>query len=313
MAQKKNRDVLVAFAIFAAAVVLGILTAALLPQQPTEAEVRRQLDEALALADLATVSGDGVAGPAPGREYLAQNAGEVRGAPLSAPAARADAEAPEELDPETEAQLRELLESSPLGADTEINLDDMTPLRVIPQKSLDLIEQIEGDLTADPDQLLNFERTRDNKFVKLTFAALGSFPYEIPDPEAVRNSANPARLEKQQVPEEILSINEEPVVIVGFMVPIDVDREGRVRSFALTQDQMFCCFGIPPAMNEWMMVEMEEGKSAPFTLDLPIAAYGAFEVGEELEDGYVLSLYRMTASEVIDVQELLRRTGQGLG
>jgi hypothetical protein len=91
------------------------------------------------------------------------------------------------------------------------------------------------------------------------------------------------------------------------MVPIDVDRRGNVTSFALTQNQSFCCYGIPPGLTELVVVDMAEGKSAPYSYDVPVAVYGTIKVGEEIDDGYILNLYHVTSTEVVDVRELMRR------
>jgi hypothetical protein len=210
--------------------------------------------------------------------------GEVRGAPLNAPPA-VTADTPEGENPETQGLQR---------------------IRTIPKASVDLMQQLEGPQPQSPD--IVFEKTKNGKFTKLTFSALGSYQYEVPDPDIIRGSADPTKPPKDQIPAKIKALNGEEVIVVGFMVPIEITREGKVKSFALTVNQTFCCFGVPPAMNEWVMVEMEEGKTAPYTMDIPVAAYGKFAVGEEIEDGYVLSIYRMTSHEVIDVHELLKRT-----
>ena len=211
---------------------------------------------------------------------IAQDASdEVRGKPLNAP--------------------KDEVRGAPLGGATPSD----APLRVIPQSSLDLVKQLEGSVK----DLFKFEKAKDGKHLKVTFAALGSFPYEIPDREAILESDDPTTSPVDQIPEEIRALDSAKVVLVGFMVPIDVDRRGRIKSFALTQNQMFCCFGVPPSMNEWVMVEMSDGKTAEYISDLPIAVFGDFRVGEEIEDGYVMSVYRMAGREVMDVRELIKR------
>jgi len=110
-----------------------------------------------------------------------------------------------------------------------------------------------------------------------------------------------------QIPNHIQALDGTKVLLVGFMVPIDVDRRGNVTAFALTQNQSFCCYGIPPGLTELVMVEMEDGKSAPYAYDTPVAVYGTMNVGEDIDDGYILSVYRMESSEVVDVRELMRR------
>jgi len=227
---------------------------------------------------------------------LAQASGdELRGRPLNAPREEPD---PDSIPRGSPIDESDLPEGVPPGTEQ---------IRVIPDESWDLIEKLEGGSGIAEDGKLVFEKTADGRYTKVTFSALGSFDYELPNPADIRNSSDPTKPPVEQIPGAIKSLDGEPVVVVGFMVPIEIDRQGQVKSFALTQNQAFCCYGVPPAMNEWIMVEMEGGKTAPFKLDLPVATYGSIEVGEEIEDGYILSIYRMTGGEVVDAHELLRR------
>lgn len=66
----------------------------------------------------------------------------------------------------------------------------------------------------------------------------------------------------------------------------------------LSQNRSYCCYGIKPALNEMVFVQMEQGSRAPFLKDTPIAVFGTLAVSEEREGGHVLSLYRMRADEV---------------
>ncbi|MFA6242811.1 MAG: DUF3299 domain-containing protein, partial [Candidatus Hydrogenedentales bacterium] len=112
-----------------------------------------------------------------------------------------------------------------------------------------------------------------------------------------------------QIPAWIKKLHKQKSVVVGFMVPIEVEGDGdavKVKSFALTQNQMFCCFGVPPAMNQWVMVTME-GDASKYYADLPVAVYGEFEVGEDIEDGYVMSVFRMRAEKTMDVRDLIKQ------
>jgi len=256
------------------------------------ARAEAQLDELMSLVDSAASPRGNFASVEPFQ--LAQATGsELRGRPLDAPRETPD---PDSIPSGSPIDPNDLPEGVPPGT---------RQIREIPEESWNLIEQLEGG--AHQDGNLVFEKTADGNFTKVTFSALGSFEYELPDPQLIRRSADPTKPPTEQIPKEIKELDGEPVVVVGFMVPIEIDREGKVRTFALTQNQAFCCYGVPPAMNEWIMVEMEAGKTAPFKLDLPVATYGSIDVGEEIEDGYILSIYRMTGGEVVDAHELLRR------
>lgn len=148
------------------------------------------------------------------------------------------------------------------------------------------------------------ERTKDNAYIKMTFGYLGGFDYALPDPYA----PTPPKVPENQLPAEVAALDDEKIVIVGYMMPIEMDGSGAVTSFILVRDQSLCCFGIPPAINEWVGVETKTSGPVKFYTDIPVAVFGTLDVGEELEDGYVISLYRMDADSVTDVRELLRQS-----
>ena len=217
------------------------------------------------------------------RAHAQKDGAEIKGAPIAAPAAPPAGDG-----------------SPPSGGAPQ----GQTLGKALPQASLDLVQKAEADAAKDP---LKFEKTKDGKYLKVTFNALGSYPFEVPDPDAILASKTPNKPLKEQIPSKIKELNTQPAVVVGFMVPVEVDNKGGVKSFALTQNQMYCCFGVPPSMNEWVMVTMDGGPSKYYS-DMPVAAFGKLEVGEEFEDGYVMSVYRIKCEKVMDVRELLQQT-----
>lgn len=194
---------------------------------------------------------------------------------------------------------------TPLELDGEYN-EYGEPIRNIPQSSFDLLEKDGAALGLNSDDL-DFKKTKDGKFFKVSFNQLGIYTYEVPDPDKVAAAEDPRTVLGDQIPKEIKDLNNQDVLIIGFMVPIEIDEKGRLTAFALTQNQAFCCYGVPPAVNEWLMVDMTEGAHAEFVSDMPIAVYGKLEVGEELDEGYILSVYRMKSTEVIQLSELVKR------
>jgi hypothetical protein len=184
-----------------------------------------------------------------------------------------------------------------------------TPVRTNSSGSWDVLKQIDGNV-ATPR---SFQKDSDGSWTQLTFAALSGFKYELPQPEtslpgyAIENS------HMGQIPQEIRSLDGVQCLLAGFMVPLQITRDGKVSSFALTQDQQLCCFGIAPAMNEWVMVTMVDGHTAIYRNDEPVVVYGQFAVGEEIDGGHVISLYRMKSTKVVDARELLRRNQASRG
>lgn len=276
--KRRKRDILTAALLLTVPVIVAIVAGTTSSGKGTvsAASDKKAVDTLLQLADAASAD---VAAP--------------KGAPLGDTGA-----APQG------APLGDTGAAAPPTPSTDPNAPAPGQTRVIPKNSLDLVKEMEKT-TGDP---MDFDKTSDGRWLKATFAALGGFKYEVPDPDEIRKSPTPNKPVKDQIPDKIKKLDGQPTLLVGFMVPIEITREGKVKSFALTQNQTFCCFGVPPAMNEWVMVTMDEGVTADYIMDLPVAAYGLMAVGEEIEDGYVLSMYRMASSEVITAHELLKRT-----
>jgi hypothetical protein len=273
MAESRT-NLLVAAVILVLGVVLTIAGMTYFGKTATPAVTN--LDEVADLADAANAS--------PAMQGAPMDA-PVQGAPMDSPAVNETA-------------------TGDAPADSAGVLENGKP-SLISQESVNLLSQVDpGGEGAD---LFNFEKTRDGLYHKVSFKALGGFKYEVPDPEVVRAQPDPSKPPADQIPPALREIDGAPVLLAGFMVPIDLDADGNVRSFALTQDQMFCCYGVPPKMNEWVMVNMAEGHSTEWKNNLPVAVYGTLEIGEEMEDGYVLSLYRLKSDKVVDVRELVEQ------
>jgi hypothetical protein len=123
----------------------------------------------------------------------------------------------------------------------------------------------------------------------LTFDDLASYRYEYPE-----DGRNP---KKDQIPAKILKLDGKPISIKGFMIPLKVRGED-VTEFVLVRNQHACCFGIVPAMNEWIHVIMDPERFAPYAIDIPITVFGKLEVGESFENGLLMSIYRMQSNQV---------------
>lgn len=209
---------------------------------------------------------------------------EIRGAPLGA------APPPAEDTPGA-PQLPSDLDESQLGE----------PSRVIPDEEWQFLKETE-EQAGKPIE------TPKGTFLRVPFRKLSGFEYHEPAPYTARNWEAEGGPPEERIPGEVRELDGERVMIAGFMVPLAFDRRGNVEAFALSQDLLFCCYGIPPAMHEWIMVTVEEGVRAAYIKDTPIAVFGSIDVGEELDDGFVLSVYRMDALEVTELREAVRRS-----
>lgn len=101
-----------------------------------------------------------------------------------------------------------------------------------------------------------------------------------------------------QIPEKIRELNGKKLAMQGFMIPLEV-RRNEVKSFLLVRNTMVCCFGAAASFNEWVYVQLGEGKATKFTPDVLISAYGVFDLGEDIQDGMVMSIYRLNSAEVV--------------
>ena len=139
----------------------------------------------------------------------------------------------------------------------------------------------------------------DHGYLKLGFEQLASYTFTPPqfDPAATPNVKPPTG--EEQIPAEVKSWSGKKVILTGYMVPVKMDK-GLVTEFLLMRNQMACCFGAVPNMNEWVIVKMKKGVQP--LMDLPIAFYGELKVGAMFENGYMTGLYELEGERMGDVQ-----------
>ena len=125
----------------------------------------------------------------------------------------------------------------------------------------------------------------------ITFDELASWTYEFPEIGSDKPRVDP-------VPERHRNMSGRRVAIQGFMIPIKLAGDDEVVEFLLVRNQFACCFGVVPKMNEWLHIKMAPGKVSKYLVDIPITVRGKFDASELLENGVVMSLYRLEADEV---------------
>lgn len=140
------------------------------------------------------------------------------------------------------------------------------------------------------------ETTSGYKYVDID--ELDNFEYYTPFPG---EKPNPERLAKNQIPENIKNLNGTQISIAGFMMQLRVDDDGNVEEFVLNGSYDRCFYGAPSEINQWIHVKMQPGKGTRASHS-PINVSGTFEVGELIEDGEVVSLYRMTGDKAVTRQ-----------
>jgi hypothetical protein len=101
--------------------------------------------------------------------------------------------------------------------------------------------------------------------------------------------------EGMQLPEEVRKLNGAKVGMAGYMMTIE--EVENIHEFLLVEAFWSCCFGTPPSVNQVLMVRVVGDKGVEYTSS-PVLILGTLEVGEEIEDGFVTSVYRLKATSV---------------
>lgn len=129
-------------------------------------------------------------------------------------------------------------------------------------------------------------------FVEIDFDTLASFTYDMPEEEvadAVESAESPKVVNK--IPDHIQKFNKMDVALMGFMLPLKVEK-GLVTEMLIMRDQSMCCYGTVPKINEWVSVRMQE-KGVDPVMDQPVTLFGKFHVGEVYENEYLVGIYEM--------------------
>lgn len=131
------------------------------------------------------------------------------------------------------------------------------------------------------------------EFKAIDISDLSDFEYYTPLPGEKVDEGLRA---PNKIPESVLNLNGKQVSITGYMMPVRVDGEGKVSEFALNGNYDMCFYGAPSKINQWVHVKMRDGVKAAFSHNATVVS-GTLEVGELIEDGEVISLYRLTGDK----------------
>lgn len=98
------------------------------------------------------------------------------------------------------------------------------------------------------------------------------------------------------LPERVTSLEQERIRIRGYILP-SFQQTG-LTQFVLVRDNMECCFGPGAALYDCVVVRMQPGKTANFSIR-PVAVSGVFRL-EELKgpDGKHLAIYALDGEAV---------------
>lgn len=138
------------------------------------------------------------------------------------------------------------------------------------------------------------------KYGVVQFDTLALFPYKRWWASLDGQTEKPP----DQIPATVKALGGKPTCIVGFINPLDLDDGGKVSHFMLMRTQSLCCYGAPITVQDWIDVKLPDGKRITPTLHVPVFVLGTLDVGEDIQNGYTASLYRMKADKVLPPGEV---------
>lgn len=132
----------------------------------------------------------------------------------------------------------------------------------------------------------------DHGYLVLGFDRLASYKFVAPEGDPSADPKTPPATGESQIPAAVKSWNGSKAEVTGFMLPTKLEN-GRATEFLLMANQLACCYGVIPDMNEWVIVRMPQG--TPVVQDVPISFYGTFRVGAIFENNYLTGIYELDA------------------
>jgi hypothetical protein len=190
-----------------------------------------------------------------------------------------------------------------LSATTETNLSGLTnpnsnlPSGLTNNASLPPAAAVTNELPA-------FVTVDGDKYRSLSFQQLAAFSFNVTD-EMSSQDANvlvaTVRVLKQ-IPTSVKAMNKSAVALTGFMLPVKWS-EGLVTDFMLLPNQMGCCYGRMPRLNEIIIVNTS-GKGVKLLKDIPVCVLGRFHVGAIRNNNYLVGIYQMDCERVVEANTL---------
>jgi hypothetical protein len=132
----------------------------------------------------------------------------------------------------------------------------------------------------------------DGGYLKLGFDRLSSYKFIAPEYDPLANPKATPPTGEEQIPPAVKGWSGKKAVVTGFMLPTKLDG-GKAVEFLLMANQMACCYGTVPNMNDWVIVKIPKG--VPIIQDVPISFRGMFKVSATFESGYMTGIYELEA------------------
>jgi len=129
-------------------------------------------------------------------------------------------------------------------------------------------------------------------YLKISFYWLSFFDYVRPLADAPPGPDGKPPTGEEQIPAAIKRWSGAKAEVTGYMVPTEF-RDGKTTEFLLMANQMLCCYGTVPKVNDWILVHLPGGTEV--IQDRPITFRGRFHVGAVVTDGILTAVYGLEA------------------
>jgi hypothetical protein len=154
---------------------------------------------------------------------------------------------------------------------------------------------------ATPDEgrpAADFLEVGFDKLSGFEFDLGGQSPLHYPGSQIRRPPPGPP----PEIPVTINALDGRNVAVTGFMLPLKLEN-GRVVEFILLKNQMSCCYGLSPRINEWVHARVV-GNGVKVTMDRPVTARGKLHVGEfRRNTNSPPGIYQMDCVQVLDATQ----------
>jgi hypothetical protein len=141
-------------------------------------------------------------------------------------------------------------------------------------------------------------RTNAAGYCLLGFDELAGYPIALSD-ELKSNTNRAAWADAQinaMIPPAIKAYDGKKVVVEGFILPVTFDKNGKLSTFLLMQNQISCCYGGPSQVHEFVTVALGKPIKEP-DMDYTMHVQGVLHVGAERENGELVGIYRLDAEK----------------
>lgn len=137
------------------------------------------------------------------------------------------------------------------------------------------------DVPMDPETRKKHPAPKKGEVQEMAIKELGNFDYDS------EHGGN--------IPADVKRLSGSRIRLKGFMIPMD--QAQNITQFALVPSLFACCYGQPPQIQHTVVVNCPRGKAVSYSPD-EIIVEGELKVEEKKDDGYIVSIFEMTASSV---------------